>query len=194
MNKTLYELAEDLYSNFAKKQDLLYEEIVVEALISNPDNIESAVQKYNESINFYDVRAYRKVIKIIFTEIIKNDFSKFDYYQLRFSAIGRYAQFRNEFTTKCREVLKEEGNSKYKNDLIAKMDRRRSEQHDLIISLFNEINEIADKNKLKRPYVWNKLYFNKNNPDDRNAVAQIVKFHEPLNDTLRLFDYFSAEK
>lgn len=193
MSKTLYELAEDLYNNAVEKQDLLYEEIVMEALINDPDNIDSAMQKYNECINFYDIKAYRKVVQIIFNEIIRNDSSKFDYYQLRFKAIGRYAQFRNEFTTKCREVLKEEGNSKDKNDLIAKMDRRRSEQHDLIISLFNEINEIADKNKIRRPYISNKLYFNKKNPDDRNSVAQIVKVHEPLNETLRLFNYFSEK-
>ncbi len=193
MSKTLYELAEDLYNNAVEKQDLLYEEIVMEALINDPDNIDSAMQKYNECINFYDIKAYRKVVQIIFNEIIRNDSSKFDYYQLRFKAIGRYAQFRNEFTTKCREVLKEEGNSKDKNDLIAKMDRRRSEQHDLIISLFNEINEIADKNKIRRPYISNKLYFNKKNSDDRNSVAQIVKVHEPLNETLRLFNYFSEK-
>lgn len=193
MSKTLYELAEDLYNNAVNKQDLLYEEIVMETLIDDPDNIDSAMQKYNKCIKFYDIRAYRKVVQIIFKEILKNDSSKFDYYQLRFKAIGRYAQFRNEFTTKCREVLKEEGNSKDKNDLIAKMDRKRSEQHDLIISLFNEINEIADKNKIRRPYISNKLYFNKNNHEDRNFVAQIVKVHEPLNETLRLFNYFSDE-
>lgn len=194
MSKTLYELAEDLYNNAVEKQDLLYEEIVMEALINDPDNIDSAMKKYNECINFYDIKAYRKVVQVIFREIIKNDSSKYEYYQLRFKAIGRYAQFRNEFTTKCREVLKEEGNSKDKDDLINKMDRRRSEQHDLIISLFNEINEIADKNKIKRPYIYNKLYFNKTDPDDRIAVAQIVKIHEPLSETLRLFNYFSDKK
>ena len=154
-------MAEVLYSNSAEKQDLLYEEIVMEILIKNLDNMESAIRKYNECIIFYNIRAYRKVIKLLLTEIIKNDSSKLNYYQLRFKTLGRYAQYRNEFTTKCREMLKEEGDTKDKNDLIVKMDRRRSAQHDLVISVFNDINEIADKHKIRRPYISKTLYFSK---------------------------------
>lgn len=64
------------------------------------------------------------------------------------------------------------------------MDRKRSEQHNLIISLFNDLNKIAEENKISKPYIYDKLIFNKNNPEDRNAVAQILKVHETLIETL----------
>ena len=185
MERTLFDLAEEKYENSFKNQEILYENIVMDAIINDPDNVAQATKEYNEKIGNFDIAAYRKVVKILFAKLANEQSSEFDYYQLRFRALGRYAQFRNAFTTKCMEVLAQEGSSKDKNDLIDKMNRRRSEQHDLVISLFNDLNELADKNKIKRPYISNKLKFDKKLTEDRDAVATIVKIHEPLSETLR---------
>lgn len=182
MVNTLYDKAQKLYNNGKNIQDTLYDSIVIEAMLENSGDMAKVMEEYWKAIGYFDVNSYRKVMTHIYNVIRKEKPEMFESYIVKFRAIGRYVQFRNEFTTKCLEFIK----SGDGDDLVKSIDRKRSEQHNYIIELFNDLNELANQLGVSRPYIHDKKYFDKTNINDRNAVAQILKVQEPLSETLEI--------
>lgn len=47
MEKTLFDLAEENYENSLKNQEILYENIVMDAIINDLDKVAQATKRYN---------------------------------------------------------------------------------------------------------------------------------------------------
>lgn len=173
------------------RQDSLYDTIVFPSLLSgDQDQISEAYDFYLKELNYFDVKAFRNTISKIVTELKDSDPEKFADFADGFKSIADYANERNNFQTKIKELLSSASDAEERRQLqpaIDSLDHRRSTAHNRVINLFNQLNNVASKWGLARPYPYRHGEFDKDNLSDREMVANILSNQEPLLESVNLF-------
>lgn len=184
-----------------KAQDRMYDEIVLTAM-ENPDKTAAskAYDTYLQKINHFDIRAFRKIINIITTDIKTNEPELFEYYCDQFSSISEYSNARNNWDKKLHEINETEGTPLEKQAMWESLDKRRTRAHNKMINLFNSLNKLALEKGVAKPYPYfnsevpigrnpeeaNQYDFDPLSPIDREKAAHIMLTQETLLETVHL--------
>ena len=147
-----------------RAQDMLYDDIVLPALDKGDDAISIAMKEYYGKLNGFDTRAFRQCLTHIRTVVKEENPERFAMYCDQFEAIPKYSNERNNFKEKCMDIVQN--------------------THNIVIGLFNDLNELADEQGFPRPYIHDKKKFDRTSPIDREFVAKITERQEPLFDTI----------
>ena len=174
---TLVKLIQSQMRNFEQEQKLSYETKVMPAILSNDlDNLNSAYKAYIESLNHFDVAAFRKTIARLqedTNEVLSN-------YSDQFQFVASYAIERNNFDKKRKEIFEMDGTSADKQAVFDTLDRRRTIAHNGVIRLFNNLNKYASENEIAAPYPNMGMEYDPKNPTDRAHVAEVLETHQTL--------------
>lgn len=175
-----------------QKQNQLYDEIVWPLIENNDyDNMPKAMIKYQNAINHFDVSAFRKVFDKIMTEKEQNHEMFADFAQ-EFLSIPAYANARNNFNLKVKDILEGDGDMSSKQAAIDSLDFSRTKQHNRVIALFNKLNSFATERNIPEPYPNNGKPFDPQNPMDREIVAEALASQETILENINR--YLSEEK
>lgn len=177
---TLREKAEALLKNNVRSQDMLYDEIVLPSFEQGDDAIDIAFKEYHKRLGGYDAKAFRGCIHKLLNDTKDNNPELFADFADRFKFVSEYASHRNVFDKKRVEILTADTSNEDKEAIFKSLDRKRTAAHNGLIGLYNKLNEFADENKLPKPYPNNGVPFNKNNPNDRELVANILRRQDPV--------------
>lgn len=169
----------------AKNQNELYDNIVGPKLENGTlDEIGEAYQEYIQRLEHFDVFAYRRTLDVI----LKQDEETIAIYQDLFDAIPDYVNYRNNFQTKIKEIMENDGDMASKQAQIDSLDFNRTQAHNRVIMLFNNMNKLAEDNNIAYPYPYPPTHtFDKNNTFDRETVATILGMNETLMETVNNF-------
>lgn len=167
-----------------RAQDMLYDDIVLPALDKGDDAISIAMKEYYGKLNGFDTRAFRQCLTHIRTVVKEENPERFAMYCDQFEAIPKYSNERNNFKEKCMDIVQNVDNAYDKKELVGGLDRKRTNEHNIVIGLFNDLNELADEQGFPRPYIHDKKKFDRTSPLDREFVAKITERQEPLFDTI----------
>lgn len=174
---TLVKLIQSQMRNYEQEQKLSYETKVMPAILSNDlDNLNSSYKAYVESLNHFDVAAFRKTIKRLqedTNEVLSNYSDQFQY-------IASYAIERNNFDKKRKEIFEMNGTSADKQAVFDTLDRKRTTAHNGVIHLFNNLNKYANEHGIAAPYPNMGMEYNPQNPTDRAHVADVLENHQTL--------------
>lgn len=168
--------------NAVRVQDELYDKIVLPRL--GEDDFPNAYKMYIEELGGFDVKAFRRCVDKI-TELKDSDPQKFANWAERFTYIGEYATHRNAFDDKVKEIRQMDGTQSEKQAIFDTLDRNRTRAHNGVISLFNNLNEMALENGIAQPYPTTHP-FDPQNPIDRGNVADVLLKQETLLETTNL--------
>jgi hypothetical protein len=176
-------------NNEKREQTQLYENTVgiVIDKTKDPEKIAVAYNKYQTNLRNFNPAAFRKTLNILRTDVAKNDPEKYANLASEFKAIPEYINHRNNFNEKRKELLNTNGSNQDKQAMFDTLDRQRLKAHNGVIMLFNNMNDLADENKVASPYPNNGEPFDKNDPLDREKVADVLTRHEPVLDTVNKF-------
>lgn len=184
---SLKNLIDHQIRNGLNEQTNIYENTVMTAIMNgDSDDISRAYHDYQERLNHFDIGAFRKTIDRIVTEVKANDPEAFAQWAYDFTSIADYANERNNFDQKRKEILSMDGNQAEKQAIFDTLDRRRTAAHNRLIALFNKMNHFAEENRIPKPYP-NVCDYEPSNPDHREMVAQVLMTQEPLLDTVNKF-------
>lgn len=186
---TLMALVDAQIKNTTNDQNRIYENIVGKAIDENqsPDEIAAAYQKYHQQINHFDVNAFHETLSVMQHDVKQNDPERYATFAANFKSIPAYINERNNFNDKRKELLRRDGSNSDKQAMFDALDRRRTRAHNGVISLFNQMNELAQEHNLPEPYPNDGVPYNKHDPEDREKVAGILENHEPLLETVNDF-------
>lgn len=184
-----------------RAQDRIYDEIVLTAM-ENPASTAAsqAYDTYLEKIDHFDIRAFRKVIKIITTDIKENDPDRFEDFCDKFSSISEYSNARNNWDKKLQEINESDGTPADKQAMWETLDKNRTKAHNRMINLFNSLNKLALEKGVAKPYPYfnseipigrepeeaSQYDFDPLSPIDREKAAHIMLTQEPLLETVHL--------
>lgn len=174
---TLVELIQSQMRNYEQEQKLSYEKNVMPAILSNDlDKLEDSYNVYIESLNHFDVAAFRKTIAQLqedSDEVLSNYSDQFQY-------IAKYVMERNNFDKKRKEIFEMDGTSADKQVIFDTLDRKRTTAHNGVIRLFNNLNKYAKEHGIAEPYPNRGMEYDPQNPTDRAHVADVLKNHQTL--------------
>lgn len=180
-----YGLAKAQMQENIKRQDALYDDIVIPSIMTDDvEHLEANYRKYQESLKGFDVRAFRNVLEVITTTIKDADSQKFSDLQEQFNSIPEYVNQNTNFTSRLDELNNSDGTPADKQAMWETLDRNRTRAHNACIQLFNNINEIATSYDIAEPYPNDGNVYSPQNPLDREKVANVVLQQEPLFDTI----------
>lgn len=171
---SLKDLVDAQMRNGIKSENQLYEQYVVPAL-SNPDAFDLAYTQYQQSLGGFNTTAFRKCVNHIVDSKIENAEEYADWAD-QFNYIAEYANARNNFDNKVKEIFEMDGTQSEKQAIFDTLDRARTKAHNGVIMLFNNLNKLADEKQWAKPY-----------PTDKPSVATILIRQEPLLDTVHYY-------
>lgn len=177
----LYTEIKDLLRNRLKEQDTLYENIIYKAIESGGD-MSQAFESYAKQLNYYDAKAFYKVLEHLETQTKQVDNQKYTQILEQFSSIPEYANHRNNFQDKVKDILQADGDRASKQAQIDSLDFSRTKAHNRMILLFNNLNKYALENNLNKPYLIMEL--DKTDANDRELAAVIMQQHEPVMESI----------
>lgn len=174
---TLVDLIQAQMRNYEQEQKLSYEKHVIPAIVSNDlDKLDSSYKVYVESLNHFDVAAFRKTI----TQLQNDSDEVLSNYSDQFQYIAKYVIERNNFDKKRKEIFDMDGTSEDKQVIFDTLDRKRTAAHNGVIRLFNNLNKYAKEHGIAEPYPNMGREYNPQNPTDRALVAEILENHQTL--------------
>lgn len=162
---------------FEQEQNKRYDQLVLPSVLtSDTQEFEKGYQQYIEELNHFDATAYRKAI----THILNGPAETMDKFSSQFPYVAEYAVARNNFDQKTKEIFDVEGSQADKQSIFDTLDRRRTNAHNGVIDLFNNLNSYAVEHNIAQPYPNQGKPYDKSNHMDREAVAQVLLQHQPL--------------
>lgn len=182
---TLKELVDQQIEKGLIQQNKLYDNLVMPSILNGGD-VGSAYKDYTENLNHFDIAAFRKVINKI-TSDKENNPEAFANWSEEFSYIPQYANARNNWDKKVKEILDTDSDMASKQSAIDSMDFSRTKAHNGVIALFNHMNKYATQNNIAQPYPNNGAEFDRTSAKDREIVASILTTQEPLLDSVNKF-------
>lgn len=174
---SLVKLIQTQMRNYEREQQLSYEQTVMPVILSDDiSGLDESYKKYMETLNHFDVSAFRKTV----TELQKDTTEVLSNYSDQFQYIASYAIERNNFDKKRKEIFEMDGTSADKQIIFDTLDRRRVKAHNGVIQLFNNLNHYANEHNIASPYPNMGMGYDKNNPTDRANVASVLENHQTL--------------
>lgn len=167
-------------------QDALYDKYVTPTIeAGTQDDIIKGFGEYQKAIGNFDIRAFRQCVQY-FHAHKEDDLDVFEDLVRQFEYIPEYIEQRGLFNQRTKEINETEGTPLERKSMWETLDRNRTRAHNGVIALFNALNRFADEHGIAQPYPTDHP-FDKNDPRDRNHVAEILETHEPLLDTVNQF-------
>lgn len=184
---SLKDLVQSEMHNGIRAQDNVYENTVIAAILSDgQEDIGDAYKTYQKSLNHFDIRAFRNVVKTL-VNLKDQDREQFNIYADMFKAIPEYVNARNNFRDKQKEIFEMDGDNRSKQPLFDALDMNRTRAHNGVISLFNNLNTFANKNGIAQPYPNDGVAFDPRSPRDREMVADVLARQETLLENVNLW-------
>lgn len=167
-------------------QDALYDKYVTPALNAGPqDDIVNGYAEYRKAVGAFDIRAFRQCVQY-YHQHKDEEPEVFENLAHLFSYVPAYIEQRGLFNKRTKEINEMDGTPLERKSMWETLDRNRTRAHNGVIALFNTLNKFAVERGIAQPYPTDHE-FDKNDPKDRNHVAEILESHEPLLDTVNQF-------
>ena len=167
-------------------QDALYDKYVTPALNDgSQDDIVNGYAEYRKAVGTFDIRAFRNCVQY-YHQHKDEEPEVFENLAHLFSYVPEYIEQRGLFNKRTKEINEMDGTPLERKSMWETLDRNRTRAHNGVIALFNTLNKFAVDRGIAQPYPTDHE-FDKNDPKDRNHVAEILESHEPLLDTVNQF-------
>lgn len=174
---TLVKLIQSQMRNYEQEQRNNYETHVMPSILSNDlEGLDINYKEYMESLNHFDVSAFRKTLN----HLLKDTHDVISNYSDQFQYIASYAIERNNFDKKRKEIFDMDGSPSDKQIIFDTLDRRRTKAHNGVIQLFNNLNNYAVDHNIAAPYPNMGMAYDPHNPTDRANVAEVLESHQTL--------------
>lgn len=160
------------------EQSQLYDKLVMDKILNNcpQEEVTQAYKEYEEKLHGFNANGFERCIHAI----VEDDEEIIDKFSSSFAYIPEYLQRRNTFQEQVKDILDMDGDTRSKQDMIDAIDRKRTNAHNGVISLFNMLNDYASEHGFASPYPTPYQRFDMGNETHRNDVAQILTKHQPL--------------
>lgn len=155
------------------EQNQLYEKHVYAKIVAGEDteSISVGYHAYISSLQGFDVNAFDRTVHKIMHD---DDEQVIDRFAEGFKSIPDYLVERNNWSERIKEIMSSDSDVASKQALVDSMDRTRTNAHNGVINLFNNLNQYADDNSIPRPYPMKYDTFRKDNLEHRADVADIL--------------------